>query len=112
MYPTYTWADVNLGEFALALINHLPDAIERPLDFLVFSGSPLSVLIARHVLPIQHMIPFLTIGILMGCGITAARRIIQHRPWNSAVTGQYLLLLTMIIAVALVAVILWVLNLA
>lgn len=111
MYPTYTWTDVGLREFALALTNHLPDLIERPLDFLVFSGSPLFALITRHVLPAQHIFPFLTMGILVGGGLSVARRATQHRLRNSATTGRNLLL-TAITGVTLIAVMLWILYLA
>ena len=49
-----------MGEFIKALGAHVPDALYRPFDFFVLTGSPLHLLTQQRVWPGRHLAALLT----------------------------------------------------
>ncbi len=55
MEPTYFWEEESLLNFLSEMVTLVPQAWQRPLNFLVLSDSPLDVLLRQQVWPVQHL---------------------------------------------------------
>jgi hypothetical protein len=55
MAPTFYWEEVSLPRFISELFALALRAWQRPLDFLILSGSPLDMILRKQTWPIQHL---------------------------------------------------------
>ena len=55
MAPTFYWEEVPLTRFVSELFALALRAWQRPLDFLILSGSPLDMILRKQTWPIQHL---------------------------------------------------------
>ena len=55
MAPTFYWEEISLTQFVSELVALAVRAWQRPLDFLILSGSPLDMILRKQTWPIQHL---------------------------------------------------------
>lgn len=60
MAPDFRWTDVSYAAFGQQILAHVRDIVHHPLDFLVFSGSPLNELLGMRTWPIRQGLALLT----------------------------------------------------
>jgi len=65
MAPTFQWEDDALIQFAGDVLALVPRIWEQPLDFLVFSSSPLDFLLRQQTVPVQHIATLLSSALFL-----------------------------------------------
>ena len=55
MQPEFFWEETPFSSFINEMWGHVPQAWAHPLDFFIFSRSPLDYLLRRQIWPLQHL---------------------------------------------------------
>jgi hypothetical protein len=96
MAPTFYWEEIPLTRFISELFALVLRAWQWPLDFLIFSGSPLDMILHKQTWPLQHLGALIATALfvlLISCAVIIwwNRPKMQNHPvWVLIVTAIFL----------------------
>jgi hypothetical protein len=97
MAPDYRWQADGLVVFARQIGRHLFDLFRDPIDFLIFPGSPLDMLLRLHAWPLPAILSLLGVSLFLALLWGGSRWLQRKAP---AAAGRYWPLLLVFFVVA------------
>jgi hypothetical protein len=104
MAPTFYWEEVPLTQFVAELFALTLRAWQRPLDFLILSGSPLDMILHKQTWPLQHLGALIATAIFV---LLISDGVIMWRNWPKMKNHPIWVLIIAVILLGLID--LWIL---